>query len=63
MSNPFDDMRYVVAQAEQTLKAADDSAKFMASMLRGRLKHVSPWVLIDLKKELTNFDAHKKVWK
>lgn len=63
MSNIFDQMREAVSQAQATLRAADYSAGAMAGLLRGRLRHVSPWILKDLKRELADFDAHKKEWK
>lgn len=61
--NKFDEMRAAVAEAEQTMRAADDAAHKLACILRGRLKHVSAYVLVELKRELQNFDAHKKEWK
>lgn len=63
MSNVFDDMRTAIAEAETTLRAADRIAHDMARLLAGRLRHVPPWVLVKLKRELQNFDAQKKEWK
>ena len=63
MSNIWDDMREAVIQSRATFKAADNVAHDMANLLRGRLKHVDVWVLVELKRELTKFDAHKKEWK
>ncbi len=64
MSNAFDDMRAAVNQAEVQLLAADHVAENMAHLLRGRLKSVSSYsTLSALKKELANWDMHKKEWK
>ncbi len=63
MSNPFDEMRAAISNARATLNAADESAKTMAVLLKGRLRKVSPWVLADLKRELSEFNAHTKEWK
>lgn len=61
--NVFDQMREAVTEARTTLSAADNVANSMASLLRGRLKHVSIYTLVELKRELQGFDAHKKEWK
>ena len=63
MSNPFDEMRAAVSNAQSTLNAADEAAKTMAVLLKGRLRKVSPWVLAALKRELSEFNAHTKEWK
>ena len=60
--NRFDEMRHAVAEAEQTLRAADEVADRMGRLLRGRLKRVSPSVLVQLKAELTHFNAKTKEW-
>jgi hypothetical protein len=61
--NVFDDMRRAVREADATLEAADSVATKMAELLRGRLRKVRPWYLKQLKKELTNFNAHTQEWK
>jgi hypothetical protein len=61
--NKFDEMRAAVSEAEITMRAADDVAHSMALMLRGRLSKVKPYILVQLKRELSRFDAHKKEWK
>lgn len=63
MNNIFDEMRLAVSKAEDTLRAADIAADSMARLLRGRLKHVNPWVLVTLKRELRGFDSTKREWK
>lgn len=63
MNNVFDDMRAALAQAKDTMRAADACADNMARILLGRLHHVAPYVLVQLKRELQDFDAHKKEWK
>lgn len=63
MGNVFDDMRTAVSTAKYTLQAADRVADDMAELLRGRLRHVSVYRLQALKRELRDFDMHKKEWK
>lgn len=64
MNNPFDETRRAVAEAQHILAATDNMARSMAYLLVGRLRHVSNGeTLIALKKELRDFDAHRKVWK
>ena len=63
MSNPFDEMRAAISNAEATMEAADNAANDMVTMLRGRLRKVGCWRLVELKRELQQFDAHKKEWK
>lgn len=61
--NRFDEMRAAVAEARVTLRAADSTADNMAGLLQGRLRHVSGCRLAQLKKELSQFNAHTKEWK
>jgi len=63
MSNPFYEMRSAVSNAQSTLNAADEAAKTMAVLLKGRLRKVSTWVLAELKRELSEFNANTKEWK
>ena len=61
--NKFDEMRAAVADARGTKRAADPVANDMAFMLRGRLRDVNPWHLVELKRELTEFNANTRTWK
>lgn len=61
--NIFDEMKGAVRQAEATLRAADSVANDMASLLDGRLKNVSPWMLKRLKRQLRDFNIHTGEWK
>ena len=74
MSNPFDSVRQALAAAEAQIKAADDYAYSMASLLVGRLRQVNKGrqgeryshknqVLRELKRELAKFDSLKNSWK
>jgi hypothetical protein len=64
MSNAFNDMRAAVQAAEYQLRAADEAALAMASMLRGRLRKVdSKYALSALKKELRDFDMTTGRWR
>ncbi len=62
--NIFDEMRRAVSEAQATLRAADNIADSMARLLVGRLRHVSStYILVKLKKELRDFNAHTGRWK
>jgi hypothetical protein len=63
MENPFDETRAAVQQARAQIKAVDAISHAMADLLRGRLRHVSRYVLADLKKELQDFNAVTGKWK
>jgi len=58
----WDDFRKCYAEAEKTMKQADDVADSMAAMLRGRMRKVSPYVLKQLKRELSRFNARTGRW-
>ena len=59
----WDDFRKCFADAERTMKQADDVAENMADMLRGRLRKVSPYILKQLKHEISQFNARDCTWK
>lgn len=61
--NTFDQMRQAINEARETMRAADSVANDLASLLRDRLRKVSPWHLVELKRQLRDFDAHTKRWK
>ena len=61
--NKWDQMREAMQEAKATMCAADSFANQMAEMLQGRLRKVHPWVLQNLKRQLADFDAHRKIWK
>ncbi len=61
--NSFDLMRQAVAEANQTMRAADDQANAMAGILRGRLRNCSEWNLKALKRELRDFNIKTGRWK
>lgn len=64
MSNPFDDVRTAVVQAEEQLRAADGTATDLARLLKGRLRHVRySGHLVALKRELRDFNIHTRGWK
>lgn len=57
------EMRVALREANETIRAADNVADDFAKMLEGRLRKVSVYTLVRLKKELSNFNAHTKEWK
>lgn len=64
MSNIFDDMRRAVQDAKVTLRAADSVAEQLGELLKGRMRMIkNSGLLVVLKRELQDFDAHKKEWK
>jgi hypothetical protein len=65
MSNSYDLMRASLAEARDTMKAADGCANALAEILTndGRLRHVAPWRLKLLKRQLQQFDANRERWK
>ena len=60
----FDDMSAAVINAKDTLRLADNFVAKMAGMCAGRLRAgaVSEYTLIQLKKELADYDMHRKQW-
>lgn len=64
MGNKWDDMRYAYKESELIVKSADAVVNDMAKMLTGRLRKVeSTYVLIRLKRELSDFNMQTKRWK
>lgn len=63
MSNPFDQMRQAVREAQAVNQACDQHCNAMVDLLRGRLRNVSPYLLQALKRELAGFNASTKQWK
>lgn len=63
MDNPFDAMRAAVAEADRVSRAGDDFAANIARFIVGRLRRVPRTVLVELKRELRQFDAQQKRWK
>lgn len=61
--NAFDTMRQAINDAKEVNRAADSMANSMATILEGRLKHVSSWTLKSLKRELRDFNIHTGHWK
>lgn len=56
------DMQQDIRKANETLRNADCVAGELATMLPGRLKHVSIDTLTKLKKELRGFNMHTGEW-
>jgi hypothetical protein len=57
------EMQRAIAEANDTLSAADDASNRMAGLIRGRLRKV--WdkdVLSALKRELRDFNANTGKW-
>ena len=57
------EMRREINAAKQTIRNADEIADSIASILPGRLRHVSCGTLEKIKKELRDFNAHTGQWK
>jgi hypothetical protein len=63
MSNAWDEVRNALSEARSVMRAADENANDMAEILKGRLRHVHPYKLAVLKRELRDFDLRVKEWK
>ncbi len=57
------EMRAEVDSARITMRAADNVANDLASILVGRLRHVGISNLKKLKKELRDYNIHTGQWK
>ena len=57
------EMRRDINRARMVLNNADSLVNEMAGLIEGKLKHVSPYTLAKIKKELQNFNAHTGRWK
>lgn len=58
----WNDMRAALEAAHAAQRVADDAANAMADILATRLRHVRPYRLAQLKRELRGFDAKRQVW-
>jgi hypothetical protein len=56
------DMESVLREAKAEINRADLVAGSAARIIVGRLKHVPPYVLVDLKRELRRFNMHTRTW-
>lgn len=59
----YNEMKQGIQEASQTMRIADLFSNDFARMLTGRLRKVSPGILMELKKELSNFNAKTGEWK
>ena len=63
MNNAWDEISNAMSEARAVNRAADEHANNMAELLKGRLRHVHPYKLAVLKRELRDFDLRVKEWK
>jgi hypothetical protein len=61
--NKFDEMKQAINEAKEVMRAADDNANAMASILRGRLRNCSSWNLEALKREISEYNIKTRRWK
>jgi hypothetical protein len=60
----WDDFAKAFNEARNTLAYADAVSNDLARMLLGRMRKVDiPWLLTALKRELQDWDMHRKTWK
>lgn len=61
----FSDMYAAISEAKHTIEAADGQVGRMARLCAGRLRlaDVSDVTLSALKRELADWDMHRKCWK
>jgi hypothetical protein len=63
VDNIFDTMRAAVAEARLTMVAANEMARKIAPLLRGRLRECSGDDLAALKRDLRDFNLTTHRWK
>lgn len=67
MSNPFNEVRTAVQQAEMQLRAVDESTDSMVRLIVGRLRRVDSFQGIEalkkIKRELQGFNMATGRWK
>ena len=63
MDNPFDQLRQAISQAREANRAVEAHANTMVDLLEPNLRHVSPYRLKALKRQLQDFNAHTQRWK
>ncbi len=61
--NAFDQMCEALDEAQELVRQADKASERMARILKGRLRHVPSYILVEMKRELQQFDGSKKIWK
>ena len=61
--NPYDEMRSSLLEARAVFSAADYAAGNMGEILKGRLRHIPPYILKSLKREIQDFNANTGKWK
>jgi hypothetical protein len=60
--NSFDLMRQALSEASETMRAADSYAWNAARLIVGRLRHVNPGILREMKRELRDFNMVTGRW-
>jgi hypothetical protein len=60
---PWQMVNRVISDMREIQRQAESNANTLVDLLANNLKHVSPYRLARLKKELSRFDACKKEWK
>jgi len=65
MALTYNDILDARNAAQQDIERADQATRQAVRLIRGRLRaaQVDPYDLKDLKRELAEFDAAKRVWK
>lgn len=63
MNNIFDNVRQAVSEARDVNRAVDQQVNAMLDLLDGRLHKADPRRIVELKRALRSFDAHKLQWK
>jgi hypothetical protein len=58
-----DDLRAALRQMRQLQVAADSCVSEAAAILQGRMHHLSPYTLRQLKKELERYNMHTGRWR
>jgi hypothetical protein len=63
VQNAFDEITQAISQAKEINRVCDQYTNTLVGLVEGRLRNVSPYRLIRLKRELAQFNAATKRWK
>jgi hypothetical protein len=59
----YEEWNQGIEDAKSIMERADRAANTLARTVRGRLRKVDTWVLVELKRELHSFNAQTRRWK
>ena len=63
MNNAWDELHNALATSKAINYACDQNSNLIVELITGRLRKVSPRMLVKMKRELQEFNAATKRWK